>query len=198
MMLYTHEENYLESIICIAHWEHDSSHYTCLILQEIPWANHDCHILLVPSCGRDHLENLQRHFMADFLDGVAWAILFQPKDRGSPMDTSNGERIILRSTSTLSIQPQHIAETRGWDFHWMIAWMRGSSLGAALSHAYHHSYLKEATFQQEGFHYTFYLSMRSIIFNLHTWERALEGRFVADIWAVVGPWMRRPQEKKEE
>ena len=52
-------------------------------------------------------------------------------------------------------------------------------MGAALSHAYHHSYLKEATFQQEGFHYTFYLSMRSIIFSLHTWERALEDRFIA-------------------
>ena len=52
-------------------------------------------------------------------------------------------------------------------------------MGAKFSHAYHHSYLKEAIAQQEGFHYTFYLSMRSIVVSLHTWERALEDRFIA-------------------
>ena len=57
--------------------------------------------------------------------------------------------------------------------------MRGSSLGDKFSHAYHHSYPKEATFQKEGFHYTFYISMGSIIFSLHTWKRALEDRFIA-------------------
>ena len=32
---------------------------------------------------------------------------------------------------------------------------------------------------QEGFKYNFYLSMRSIVASLHTWERALEDNFIA-------------------
>ena len=79
----------------------------------------------------------------------------------------------------LSTQPQHITEIRGEIFIWMIAWMRRSSLGDKFSHAYHHSYLKDSLAQQEGIHYTFYISMVSTVDSMHTWERALEDSFIA-------------------
>ena len=56
-------------------------------------------LLLFSSCGANHLENLQRHFMAVYFLGqlgpLLEAIPFQPKDRGSPLCTIQGEKILL-------------------------------------------------------------------------------------------------------
>ena len=69
-------------------------------------------LLLFSSCGKNHLENLRGHLMADFLNGEAWAFLeaipFQPKDGGSPICTTNGGRKILGIKSpTLHSTPTH-------------------------------------------------------------------------------------------
>ena len=52
-------------------------------------------------------------------------------------------------------------------------------MGAEISHAYHHSYLEEAMVQQGYFHLHL-LSFEGVHHSgLHTWEGALEGRFIA-------------------
>ena len=84
-------------------------------------------------------------------------------------------------------------------FIWMIAWIRGSSLGIYFFHTCHHSYLEEAIAQQGGFHLHL-LSFHDVHHSgFHTWEEALEDRFVAGYleqwWRLL---MRMPQEKKGE
>ena len=200
-MLYTHEEHYLESIVCTTHWEHDSPYYTCLILQETPWAYHECHIATCSSCGRDHLEDLRRHFMARFLDGVAWAILGghtisaqgqrQPHMYHKWREKHLGNR---RPNSPFSPNTLHIP---GVEISiWMIAWMRGSSLGTKFSHACHHSYLEEAIAQREGFHLHL-LSFHDVHHSgFHTWEEALADRFVVGYFEQWWRLLMRAQEKR--
>ena len=67
----------MESVLYVGttHWEHDSPYYACFMLQEIPWENHDCHIATFLFMWRKPLGEIEEAFMADFLDGVSWAIL---------------------------------------------------------------------------------------------------------------------------
>ena len=127
------------------------------------------------------------------------AIPFQPKDKGSPVFTKNGERntmgiksSTLHSANTLLIPG---VET----FIWMIAWMRGSSLGIHFSHACDNSYLEEAIAQQEGFHLHLLFFPDEHHSGLHIWEEAwvekFIGAYIEQCWRLL---MRRPQEKKGE
>ena len=82
-------------------------------------------------------------------------------------------------------------------FIWMIAWVWETLIGDEIPYFYHHSYLEEAMGQQEGFHSHLPLSHDVHHVVLHTWEKPLEDRFIADYvelcWELL---MRRPQEEE--
>ena len=142
--------------------------------------------------------------MADFLNGEAWAILAghtisAQGCRQPHMYHKWRQKHFGKQNPNSPIIPNTLHEQRVEICIWMIAWMRGSSLGTNFSHACHHSYLEEAMAQQEGFrlHLLYFHDVHHS--GLHTWEEALEDKFVVGYleqwWRLL---MRRKQKKKGE
>ena len=124
-------------------------------------------LLLFSSCGKNYMENLKRHFMAEIIDGLAWAIL------GDHIISAQGHKQLhtyhkwreKQMKKRKSISPcssntlyepgvEDIFElTRLAHFIWMIAWVWKSLIGNNSPHVHHHSYLEEAIEQQGDHHF---------------------------------------------
>ena len=147
---------------------------------------------LMVGCGRNHMENLKRHFMAKKFDGIAWAIL------GDHIISSQGHKQLhtyhkwreKQMKKRKSISPcipitldeprvENIFElTRLAHFIWMIAWVWKSLIGNNAPHVHHHSYLEEAIEKYRD-HHLYPPFSHDVHLLSYTWRKSWEDIFIA-------------------